>query len=99
MCPPPRLSGHPLPLSTCLEVLSFSFLFSAALCLCCCVQDFSSWGARTLGVQGSLAVTQGLSSTVARGILVSGPGTKPLSPEWAGGFLTTEPPGKSHLCF
>ena len=27
-----------------------------------------------------------------------GPGVEPVSPALAGGFLTTAPPGKSHLC-
>ena len=27
------------------------------------------------------------------------PGIKPMSPALAGGFLTTEPPGKPHICF
>ena len=28
-----------------------------------------------------------------------GPGIEPMSPELAGGFLPTAPPGKSGLCF
>ena len=28
---------------------------------------------------------------------VPGPGIEPVIPEWAGGFLTTESPGKSSL--
>ena len=37
----------------------------------------------------------GLSCPVARGILVPQPGLEPVSPSLEGGFLTTEPPGKS----
>ena len=50
----------------------------------------------------SQALEHGLSSygtwalfATACGILVLGPGIKPMSPALAGGFLTTGPPGKS----
>ena len=48
-------------------------------------------------MQGSVAVIQGLSCTVACGILVPGPGIEPVSPAFAGGFLTTGSSGKSLL--
>ena len=53
------------------------------------------------GVQGSRA--HRFSCPVACGILVPQPGIEPVSPALEGGFLTTGPPGKSHvpplLCF
>ena len=45
----------------------------------------------------SLAVTCGLSRSLAYGILVPRPGTEPESPELQGGFLTIGPPGMSLL--
>ena len=58
--------------------------------------------------RASVVVARGLSSCGARAQLLRGmwdlpePGLEPVSPAWAGGFLTTAPPGKSlasHLCF
>ena len=49
---------------------------------------------------GSRALERRLSSSGARALLLHGmwdlprPGLKPVSPALAGGFLTTEPPGK-----
>ena len=62
--------------------------------LCCCKQAFSSCSKRGLlsGQVGSVAVAHGLSCPTAGGILVPGSWIKPV---WAGGFLTTGPPGKS----
>ena len=62
--------------------------------LCCCKQAFSSCSKRGLlsGQVGSVAVAHGLSCPKASGILVPGSGIEPV---WAGGFLTTGPPGKS----
>ena len=39
----------------------------------------------------------GLSCPAACGILVPRPGIEPVSPALEGGFLTTGPPGKSHV--
>ena len=41
----------------------------------------------------------GLSSSVARGILVPQPRIKPASPALQGGFLNTGPPGKAPRIF
>ena len=62
--------------------------------LCCCKQAFCSCSKQGLlsGQVGSVAVAHGLSCPTAGGILVPGWGIKPV---WAGGFLTTGPPGKS----
>ena len=43
------------------------------------------------GTQTSVVVVHRLSGPEAYGILVPGPGIKPVSPELAGGFLTTGP--------
>ena len=50
------------------------------------------------GAWASLVVHR-LSCSKACGILVSRPGIKPASPVLVGGFLTTGPPGKSHLSY
>ena len=42
-------------------------------------------------------MVHGLGGPTACGILVPGPGLKPVSLEWASGFLTTGPPGKMVL--
>ena len=42
-------------------------------------------------MQSSVAVVHRLSCPEAYGVLVPGPGIKPVSPELAGGFLTTGP--------
>ena len=47
------------------------------------------------GVQAIPVVAYGLSCPAACGILVPGPGIEPVSPAFAGGFLTTGPSGKS----
>ena len=53
---------------------------------------------------GSAVVPRRLSSCGARAYLLHGmwdlpgPGLEPVSPALAGGFLTTEPPGKSQCC-
>ena len=62
---------------------------------------FSCCGARTLGARASVVVACGLSSCGARAQMLCsvwdlpGPGLEPVSPALAGGFLTTEPPGKT----
>ena len=54
-----------------------------------------------LSSRGSQALERRLCSCGARGYLLCGmwdlppPGIEPVSPELAGGFLTTAPPGKS----
>ena len=58
-------------------------------------------GAQALGAQASVVVACGLTSCGSRAWLLCGmwdlpgPGTEPVSPALAGGFLTTAPPGKS----
>ena len=59
------------------------------------VRGFSCCGARALGHSGSAAVAHRPSSSMARGILVPGPGMELVSPELAGRFLTLGPPEKS----
>ena len=57
-------------------------------------------GARAPGLRASVAVARSLSSCGARAQLLRGmwdlprPGFEPVSPELAGGLLTTAPPGK-----
>ena len=46
---------------------------------------------------GSVAVVCGLSCPWAYGSLVPQPGIQPMSPALEDGFLTTGPPGKSHI--
>ena len=64
---------------------------------------FSGCGARPLGIWASVVVARGLSSCGSRAWLLCGmwdlpgPGIETVSPELAGGFLTTVPPGKSLL--
>ena len=55
----------------------------------------SCLGARAPGHAGSAVVAHRLSCSMARGILVPGPGMEPVSPELAGRFLTLGPPEKS----
>ena len=56
-----------------------------------------------LGARASVVVALGLSSCGAQALLLRGmwdlpgPGLEPMSPALAGGFLTTVPPGKSHI--
>ena len=63
--------------------------------------DFSCCGAWNLGARASVDAAHGLSSCGTRASLLPGmwdlpgPGIEPMSPALAGGFLTTEPPGKS----
>ena len=45
--------------------------------------------------RASIVVAHRFSCPVSCGILVPNPGIEPMSPALAGGFLTTEPPGKS----
>ena len=51
--------------------------------------------AQALGTPASVAVAHVLSCPAACGILVSGPGIKPMSPAWADEFLTTGALGKT----
>ena len=61
--------------------------------------------ARRLSRCGSRALERRLSSCGAQALLLCGmwdlpgPGLEPMSPALAGGFLTTVPPGKSHITF
>ena len=61
--------------------------------------------ARGLSSCGSRALERRLSSCGARAYSLRGmwdppgPGLEPVSPAWAGGFLTTAPPGKPRLHF
>ena len=50
-----------------------------------------------LWLMDSLVMAHRLSCSAACRILVPRPGIKPVSPALAGGFLTTGPPGKSHI--
>ena len=69
--------------------------------------SLQSNGSRCLGFSncGSWALERRLSSCGTRAQLLHsmwdlpGPGFEPLSPALAGGFLTTEPPGKPEDCF
>ena len=67
------------------------FIYLAASCLSCDMQDLSVW------CTGSVDVMHRLRSPAACGILVSQPGIRPLPPALQGRFLTTGPPGKSPL--
>ena len=51
--------------------------------------------AQALGTPASIAVAHVLSCPAACGILVSGPGIKPMFPAWADEFLTTGALGKT----
>ena len=57
---------------------------------------FSCCEAQVLGHTGAVLVVHGLSCPAACGILLPAPGIEPMSPALSGGFLTTQPPGKSH---
>ena len=50
---------------------------------------------RLVVVPGSAVAGQGLSFSMAYGILGCPPGIEPTSPAWQGKFLTSELPGKS----
>ena len=63
------------------------------------VHGLSTCGAQALERMGSVVAACGLSCPVACGILVPRPGIKPVSLALEGGFLTTEPPGKSLIVF
>ena len=75
--------------------------------LCCRAQALGMWAsvvvARGLSSCGSWALERRLSSCGTRAYLLRGmwdlpgPGLEPVSPALAGGFLTTAPPGKSHI--
>ena len=77
----------------------------AGATLCCSAWashcgGFSCCGAQALGARTSVVVACGLSSCGTRALLLCGtwdlpgPGLEPVSPALAGGFLTTEAPGK-----
>ena len=76
------------------------YFFLAALGLHCCTCVFCSYGRwRLLSSRLSLQWHLFLQSMVSRCVgLVAprkpGPGVEPVSPAFAGGFLTTRPPGK-----
>ena len=57
----------------------------------------SSCGVCALERAGSVVVVHGLSCPAACGILVPQPGIEPTSPALEDGFLTTGPPGRSHV--
>ena len=57
---------------------------------------FSCCELQVLGHTGTVLVVHGLSCPTACGILLPAPGIEPMSPALSGGFLTTQPPGKSH---
>ena len=76
---------------------------------CCRARALGAWAsvvvAHRLSRCGSQALERRLSSCGARTQLLRGmwdlpgPGLEPVSPALAGGFLTTAPPGKSHITF
>ena len=49
--------------------------------------------------RGSQALERRLSCSAGTEAHLPGPGIEPVSPALAGGFLTTRPPGKSHIFF
>ena len=57
----------------------------------------SSCGSWAPEYAGSVVVARGLSCPMARGILAPRPGIEPMSLALECKFLTTGPPGKSHL--
>ena len=65
---------------------------------------FSSCRAQALGARASVVAASGLSSRATRAYLpfcmwnLPAPGVEPVFPALAGGFLTTEPPGKFLVC-
>ena len=69
----------------------YSLVVVRGLLVC---RGFSCCRAPALGLWASLLLV-GLSCREACGILVLGPGIKPMSPALAGGFLITGPLGKS----
>ena len=81
-------------------LLFLLLLFLSALGLRCCVRTFSSCSERLLIEVASLVGTCRLLSAGSAVTAHSmwdhpGPGTEPVSPALAGGFLTTGPPGTS----
>ena len=56
---------------------------------------FSSCGAASRVSELSVVAARGLSCPAACGILVPRPGIEPASSALEGGFLTSQPPGKS----
>ena len=94
--------------------LIYLYLFLAVLGLRFCARAFSSCGERGppyIAVRGPLTVAASpvaerrLSSCGSRAQLLRGmwdlprPGLEPVSPELAGRFLTTAPPGKPSIDF
>ena len=65
------------------------FIYLTASGVNCVMQELLS------RCEGSLVVALGLSGPSACGILVPGPGIKPVFPALQGRFFTTGPPGKS----
>ena len=71
--------------------------------LCCCAQAFSSCGVQASHYRGFSHSSADFSSWGTGTELLRGmwnlprPGTEPISPTLAGGFLTTGPPGKSYF--
>ena len=60
---------------------------------------FSCCRARALGVWASAVMAPGLSCSAACGMWdVPEPGIETVTPAFAGGFLTTAPPGESPTC-
>ena len=77
--------------------LIFIYLFIWLHWVLVVARRLSSCGAQALEHVGSVVVVCGLGSPVACGILVPRPRIEPSSPALEGGFLTTAPPGKSHI--
>ena len=75
----------------------------AVLGLHCCTRTFSSWGARVSHCGGFIVPEHRLLGAQALALLLRGlwnlpgPGIEPMSPALEGGFLSTVPPGKSHV--
>ena len=79
--------------------------FLTVLGLCCCAQAFSSCGVQASHYRGFSHSSADFSSWGTGTELLRSmwnlprPGTEPISPTLAGGFLTTGTPGKSYFIF
>ena len=86
-------------------------LHIAVASLCCGSRALGEWASVVVALRlhscASRALERRLSNCGSRALLLRGmwvppgPGLEPVSPALSGGFLTTEPPGKSsgHFCF
>ena len=106
------VAGHRLPLVAASGRATLRHGARAPHCSgfsCCGARAPGAWAsavvAHGLSSCGSWALEHSLSSCGARAQLLHGtwdppgPGLEPVSPAFAGGFLTTAPPGKSPYCW